>query len=125
PGCIRIGISRGVPRGLPAGYRIFRRLAPGPWFRSVSPVEYMKLYHAEVLSRLDPRQVVRELTDMAGGPIPVLICYEKATPNDDEQWCHRGLTAAWLHDELRLEVYEIGQEQCGCGWSHPKLHSSQ
>lgn len=32
---LRVGISRGTPRRLPAGYRVFRSLAPGPWFNSV------------------------------------------------------------------------------------------
>lgn len=32
---IRIGISRGVPRRMAAGNRVFRKLAPGPWFNSV------------------------------------------------------------------------------------------
>ena len=41
---MRIGISRGVPRNLSAGYRVFRKLAPGPWFNSVSAVEYYRLY---------------------------------------------------------------------------------
>ena len=45
-----------------------------------------------------------------------------APPEPGPKWCHRGLVSAWLHDELGLEVFELGQEQCGCGWSHPKLH---
>src|ERR1017187_9456071 len=36
---IKIGISRGVPRGLPAGHRLFKKLAPGPWFNSVGIAE--------------------------------------------------------------------------------------
>jgi hypothetical protein len=30
----RIGISRGIPRRTPAGYRVFRKLSPGDWFNS-------------------------------------------------------------------------------------------
>jgi hypothetical protein len=29
--------------------------------------------------------------------------------------------SAWLSDTLGLEVVEVGHEQLGCGWRHPKL----
>ena len=45
-----------------AGYRIYRRLAPGPWFNSTaSPAEYERLYRAEILAPLNPRDVAAEL----------------------------------------------------------------
>jgi hypothetical protein len=121
---VKIGISRGTPRGQPGGYRRYPRLAPGPWFHSVDPVEYLRLYHDEVLSKLDPQRVVQDLREIAGDKTPVLVCFEKPEPSDD-QWCHRGAVSAWLHDTVRLEVFEFGQEACGCGWQHPKLHSLQ
>jgi len=31
-GPARISIARFAPRGSPAGFRIYRALAPGPWF---------------------------------------------------------------------------------------------
>ena len=31
---IQIGISRGAPRRMAAGYRLFKTLAPGAWFNS-------------------------------------------------------------------------------------------
>jgi hypothetical protein len=37
PDHVRVGISRGVPRGTRAGYRRFTALNPGPWFNSVTP----------------------------------------------------------------------------------------
>jgi hypothetical protein len=40
---IRIGISRAVPRRFAPGYRVFRALAPGPWFNSVDTAEYDRL----------------------------------------------------------------------------------
>lgn len=121
-GHCRIGISRGAPRGM-SDYRRYPKLNPGPWFNSVSPVEYKKRYHEEILSRLDAAQVVRELADIANGGVPVLVCFEGAA--DKHGWCHRGLVAGWLHDELQLEVREIGREDCGCGWRHPKLDPMQ
>ncbi len=47
-GHIRVGISRSVPRrGLRPGFRMYRKLAPGPWFNSVEAATYRRLYQAE------------------------------------------------------------------------------
>jgi hypothetical protein len=107
--CQRIGISRGMPRGgASAGCRMYRRLAPGPWFSSVDVETYARLYQAEVLDRLDPHQVAAELHELAGGRVPVLLCFERAgTPT----WCHRALCAAWLAEGLGVPVPEFGYER--------------
>lgn len=118
----RIGISRGVPRGRAAGFRKYPRLDPGPWFNSVTNDRYLELYNAEILAPLDPETVVKELHEMSGGKIPTLLCWEPSTPG--EKWCHRGIVAAWLKDHLGMDVFEVGQEKEGAGWSHPKLHPS-
>ena len=44
-------------------------------------------------------------------------------PTTGDNWCHRGLVAAWLKDTLALDVFEVGQEAEGAGWAHPKLTS--
>ena len=103
----RIGISRGTPRRQPAGFRIYRRLAPGPWFSSVDELEYIRRYQTEILDRLDPRVVTGELADMAGDRVPVLLCFERPGTGS---WCHRALVAAWLGDALGLVVPEVGFE---------------
>jgi hypothetical protein len=121
-GYCRIGISRGVPRGQ-KGYRRYSKLNPGPWFNSVSPVRYRQLYFAEVLDALDPEAVVSYLMELSGQQIPVLLCWEAATP-PIRQWCHRALVSAWLHDRLGLQVHEFGLEAHGFGWSHPLLEPS-
>ena len=113
----RIGISRGTPRGQ-KGFRMYRDLAPGPWFRSVSTEEYCCRYMAQ-LDKLDPRQVLDELIALAGGRLPALLCFEGPPP--DPRWCHRGLVSAWLNDVLGLRVCEFGHEDSGFGWAHPKL----
>ncbi len=95
---LRVGISRGIPRRQPAGYRVFRKLAPGPWFNSVSPEEYDRLYKAQILGPLDPRTVVAELTAMGNGRTPVLLCFER--PGVAGDWCHRALAAEWLAEAL-------------------------
>ena len=115
----RIGISRGVPRNMGAGFRKYPKLNPGPWFNSVNEERYRELYFEEVLKPLDPSVVVGELTEMANGLIPTLLCWEPATPGP--KWCHRAFVAGWLHDSLGLEVYEVNKESEGYGWAHPKL----
>src|SRR5262245_11221930 len=95
---VRIGISRGTPRGQ-KGYRRCIKLQPGPWFASLSDADFTKRYNEEILADLDPRRVVDELLGMAGpGKIPTLLCWEPPEPGP--RWCHRGLVAAWLFDTL-------------------------
>ncbi len=108
PDHIKIGISRSAPRGLAAGYRLYKRLAPGPWFNSVGPIEYDRLYRTEILTRLDPKKVAADIAQLAAGKTPVLCCYEKR-PN--EEWCHRSMAALWLSDALGCPVPEFGFEQ--------------
>ena len=76
-------------------------------------------YEAEVLSNLDPKQVVRDLMDVCGGQPGVLLCWEREPP--DPSPCHRGLVSWWLHRELGLLVPELGHEELGAGDRHPKL----
>lgn len=119
-GHVRIGISRGTPRGM-KGYRRYPKLHPGPWFKSgLTPKEFKRLYFKEILRPLDPETVVAELHAMAPGSIPVLLCWESPPP--DERWCHRSLVSVWLWEELGLIVPEFGHEALGYGWQHPKLH---
>lgn len=124
-GHVRVGISRRTPRGMPAGYRRYPKLAPGPWFASVSPLEYQRLYQDEILSRLDPQRVVDELVQFADGQVPVLCCYERSDTPAEKDWCHRGLVSVWLKETINLDVFELGRESCGCGYQHPKLHPTQ
>lgn len=114
----RIGISRGAPRRGPGGYRIYKPLQPGEWWKSCASNEEFRQRYMEILGKLDPQKVVDDLVRLADGKTPVLLCWE-LTHSDD--WCHRGLAAARLHDELGLEVKEYNRQNEGCGWCHPKL----
>jgi hypothetical protein len=107
PDHIRIGISRGVPRRFPAGYRMYRRLAPGRWLNSVPEAEYCRRYHDEILAPLDPQRVLEELLAFAQGHVPVLCCFERAGSG---QWCHRSIVSAWLGEALGIAVPEHGFE---------------
>ena len=107
-GHFRIGISRGSPRNAGAGFRLFKTLAPGPWFNSVGPEEYYHLYRTEILAPLNPRVIAATLLDMARGAIPVMLCYEP--PGAAGQWCHRAMAAEWLSQALGQPVPEVGFE---------------
>jgi hypothetical protein len=104
---LMIGISRGIPRRVSPGFRVFRKLAPGPWFNSVSVEEYCQRYQSEILAPLDPHAVADHLIRLADGKVPVLVCFER--PNTGT-WCHRSLAAAWLAEALGEPVPELGFE---------------
>ena len=110
--CQVIGISRGTPRGIAKGYRQYKALAPGPWFKTASEEEYIERYFGEILGRLDPVQVVADLMSMAGGKTPTLVCYERPGGTD---WCHRAMVSLWLHQHLGIEVPEYGHDGFGLG----------
>jgi hypothetical protein len=106
---------------MPPGYRVFRRLAPGPWFNSVTHVEYLQLFAREILAPLNPRQTWNELHEMADGAEPVLLCYER--PEDlaaGKTFCHRRQVAAWFEEELGVTVSEISPAQL-CGLHEKRL----
>lgn len=102
----RISIARFAPRDTPPGFRVYKPLAPGPWFNSVDERRYRELYF-EQLSQLDPRTVVQELEALAGrGVEPVLLCYERP-PFTAANWCHRRMVSEWLARELGIDVPEL------------------
>ena len=102
----RVSISRFPPRKTPAGIHVYRALAPGPWFNSVSRAEYQVLYGKQ-LAALDPKKVHEDLLSLAGDAEPVLLCWEKP-PFTVTNWCHRRLVASWFNQELGIDVPEIG-----------------
>lgn len=102
----RISIARFPPRGTPAGFRVYRALAPGPWFKSVPQDEYRRRY-AEQLAALDPVRTFDALTALADDAEPVLLCWErKAELEAGRAFCHRRIVADWLAERLGLDVPE-------------------
>jgi Protein of unknown function, DUF488 len=99
----RIAICRGA-RGVPAGYKVYRPLAPGKWFNSVDYPEYYRRYRRQ-LDMLDPERVLEELKALAAPHAPVLLCWEKP-PLHADNWCHRSIVARWFWETLGLEVKE-------------------
>ena len=106
----RISIARFAPRNTPAGFRVYKPLAPGTWFNSVSEDVYRELYFAQ-LADLDAAAVVGDLLHLAAGAEPVLLCYErKQDIAAGTTYCHRHMVAEWLKAELGLVVPEIGSK---------------
>lgn len=103
----RIGISRGSPRGLSAGYRFYRALAPT---RDIlqnckEQAEYRRRFFAEVLGPLDPEKVLKDLEDRSEEGRAVLLCFERA-PLHENNWCHRSMVASWITDTTGVPVSE-------------------
>jgi len=63
----------------------------------VNEKEYREIYLKEVLNKLNPSEIAKELNNK------VLLCYEKS-----EDFCHRRLAAEWLEDNLDIKVKEVG-----------------
>ena len=80
----RISIARWAPRNHPAGFRVFRRLAPGDWAkiptgdgrtRWIDTESFLAGYDSQ-LAALDPQQIWDELHALAAPHEPVLLCWE-------------------------------------------------
>ena len=111
----RISIARFAPRSTPAGFKVYRKLAPGEWFNSVSVEEYLERFAAEILAPLDPQTVWDELHRLAGESEPVLLCWERppvaATELPGHDFCHRRIVAQWLEERLGFVVEEYDPKQ--------------
>jgi hypothetical protein len=66
----RLSIARFAPRGSPAGYRIFKPLAPGSWFNSVDEATYRDLYFHEILGPSTRRRLATGSINSQGLPSP-------------------------------------------------------
>ena len=84
---------------------MYKPLAPGSWFNSVPEDVYRTLYFDQ-LAKLDARGVLADLTGLAAGAEPVLLCYERP-PFTADNWCHRRMAASWLEQALGIDVPEL------------------
>ena len=101
----RVGISLGAPRGQPAGFRLYRTLAPTRDMLHMAKDEYVPRY-AEILAKLDPKKTWDEIHALAGGAEPVILCFERP-PFTVTNFCHRRLVADWFERELGQLVPEV------------------
>jgi hypothetical protein len=108
----RISIARAAPRKMAAGFKVYRALAPGPWFNSVTRAQYEKLYFAQ-LARLNARDVAGDLEALVAPHEPVLLCWERP-PFTPDNWCHRSMVAQWFEREAGIVLVEVG--------GHPHAH---
>lgn len=67
--------------------------------------EYRLRYHDEILSVLDPDEVLRDLNVENTDHDILLLCFEKQRAH-----CHRGLVAMWLRETRGIWVPELGDE---------------
>ena len=102
----RVSIARMAPRGV-HGFRVYKPLAPGPWFNSVSQTEYRRRYFA-MLDKLEAALVWAELHALVAPAEPVLLCYERKRDIDaGTTYCHRHMVAEWFLRELGHVLVEI------------------
>jgi uncharacterized protein (DUF488 family) len=88
-----------ISQGIPKWYTGRRYLALAPSWALVKVEDealYRRLYHEQVLSKLDPLAVFDEL-----GPDAVLLCWE--APG---KFCHRRVVAEWFEEALGVTVNE-------------------
>jgi hypothetical protein len=97
-----VSIARFPPRWY-TGRRYFR-LAPKPDMLKIGDWdEYKRRYREEILSGLDPNEILRDLDVAVAGHDVILLCFEK-----ERTHCHRGLVAEWFAETTGLEVPEVG-----------------
>ncbi len=85
--------------------REYKKLAPKYWFFKKYKEDgdeefYTEQYYKEVLDKLDPKEVYKELGGEENDII--LLCWEHYG-----KFCHRHLVAEWLSKELGIEIKEI------------------
>ena len=101
----RVVIARYAPRGTPAGYRIYKALAPTKEMLKMEIGPYREKYFGEILAALNPFSVWMELHSLANGHEPVLMCWEDIS--EPGAWCHRRMVAEWLKEKTGEDVHEL------------------
>ena len=93
---LAISIARSAPKWYHGKH--YPALAPS-WslVKVEDPIKYEYRYRREVLDRLNPKKVLAEIEENA-----ILLCWEKPG-----EFCHRRIVAAWLSEELGIEIPEL------------------
>jgi hypothetical protein len=92
-----VAISLGVPRGW-RGARCTVLAPSRPLIKIMDPGTFMPLYKAQVLDRLDPHKIIKDL----GGDNFIMCCWE-----DAGVFCHRRVVAAWMQKHTGILVEEL------------------
>jgi hypothetical protein len=64
----------------------------------MDPETFMPLYKAQVLDKLDPHKIIKDL----GGDNFIMLCWE-----DPGVFCHRRVVAAWMRNHTGVLVEEF------------------
>jgi hypothetical protein len=92
-----VAISLGVPRGW-TGARYTALAPPRPLIKIVDPKTFIPLYLVQVLDRLDPHKIIKDL----GGDDFIMCCWE-----EPGVFCHRRVVAAWMQKHTGVLVEEF------------------
>ena len=65
--------------------------------KEASDKYYVKEYYKQVLSKLDPHDVLKKIPDGS-----ILLCYE-----DHDEFCHRHIFSAWIELFLGIQTSEV------------------
>lgn len=94
-----VAISQGIPKWYKG--KTYKALAPSWALIKLKDMdEYTRRYKAEVLAKLDPRKVYKDLGEDA-----ILLCWEKTG------FCHRYLVAEWLEESLGVKIPEYNPRE--------------
>ena len=69
--------------------------------------EYEERYRSEILSRLNPHEVVKDLHALYGRKV-ALLCFEAAG-----KFCHRHIVAKWIEENTGISVDELEVKKSG------------
>ena len=100
---IPIAICRYIPKyynGL-----IYQKIAPSEDILNTckgSHVEYRQRFYQEILYKLDPIEVIKNIAELTDNKDCALLCYE---PNDGS-FCHRHIVRDWLSHSLNINNIE-------------------
>lgn len=61
------------------------------------------MYLNDVLSKVNPQELIQTIQRFSNGQDVALCCYEK--PGD---FCHRHILAKWLTEKTEIEIKEFG-----------------
>jgi hypothetical protein len=71
----------------------------------MDPGTFIPLYRAQVLDKLDPHKIIRDL----GGDNFIMLCFE--APGE---FCHRRVVAVWMEKATGIKIEEFNPKL----WSH-------
>jgi hypothetical protein len=104
-GAVKACISRGRPKwSLPYRFRVLSDLAPSREAFKAPDGEWQRIYRLQ-LEELGAQRILEDLERISNGHGVIMLCWERPEPGND--FCHRRVLAAWLEEQLGIEVPEL------------------